>query len=65
VLKPKQLKLSYKKVIGFTAEQHNSLTILESYGVNVNSFIRSAIKEKLKKDWPVIKAEKERSKCPF
>jgi len=65
MLKPKELILSYKKVIGFTREQHKSLTILESYNVNVNDFIRSAVKEKIKKDWPKIKAEKERFKFPF
>jgi hypothetical protein len=62
---PKQLQYSYKKVIGFTEEQHKSLLIIESYNVNVNRFIRSAIKEKLKRDWPKIKAEKERFKFQF
>lgn len=65
MLKPKALKLSYKKVIGFTPEQQKSLSILESYNVNVNEFIRSAVREKLKRDWPKIKAEKERFKYPF
>lgn len=62
---PKQLQYTYKKQLGFTEEQHKSLLILESYNVNVNKFIRSAILEKLKKDWPKIKAEKERLKIPF
>ncbi len=43
----------------------NSLLILESYGVNVNQFIRLAIKEKLKRDWKSIKEKKEKIICPF
>lgn len=43
-------QLVYKKVIGFTKQQKESLQILESYGVNVNHFIRLAVKEKLQRD---------------
>lgn len=57
--------LVYKKVIGFTKYQQNSLEILESYGVNVNQFIRLAVKDKLKRDWKTIKESKEKIKCPF
>jgi hypothetical protein len=57
--------LKYKKVIGFTLKQKESLQILESYGVNVNHFIRLAVKEKLQKDWKTIKEKKEKTKCPF
>jgi len=38
-----------------TAEQKNSLKILESYKVNVSQFIRLAIKEKIKRDYKNIK----------
>lgn len=58
-------KLEYKKVIGFTKVQKESLQILESYGVNVNHFIRLAVKEKLQRDWKLIKESKEKVKCPF
>lgn len=58
-------RLEYKKVIGFTKIQQNAFKILESYGVNVNQFIRLAIKEKLKKDWKTIKEKKEKVYCPF
>ena len=58
-------KLVYKKVIGFTKVQQNALKTLESYGVNVNQFIRLAIKEKLQKDWKTIKEKKEKVYCPF
>jgi len=45
--------------------QAKSLATLKDYNVNVSQFIRMAIKEKLKRDWPKIKAEKERFKFPF
>lgn len=58
-------QLVYKKVIGFTKTQKESLQILESYGVNVNHFIRLAVKEKLQKDWKSIKESKDKIKLPF
>ena len=57
--------LNYKKVIGFTDSQKKAFETLESYGVNVNHFIRIAIKEKLARDWKQIKQPKVISKCPF
>jgi len=51
--------------VRLTETQYNSLKILKSYNVNVSQFIRSAIKEKLAKDWKQIKEKKERVKCPF
>lgn len=58
-------QLTVIKSIRFSAKQAESLAILESYGVNVNRFIRIAIKEKLAKDWKSIKEKKERIYCPF
>ncbi len=58
-------QLTKSKTIRFTENQINSLNVLESYGVNVNQFIRLAIKEKLKKDWKTIKEKKEKVYCPF
>jgi hypothetical protein len=58
-------QLVYKKVIGFTKQQQESLSILESYGVNVNQFIRVAVKDKLARDWKTIKENKLKTKCPF
>ena len=58
-------QLTKSKTIRFSETQMNSLTILESYGVNVNQFIRLAIKEKLQKDWKTIKEKKEKIICPF
>ena len=57
--------LEYKKVIGFTKSQQNAFKTLESYGVNVNQFVRIAISEKLKKDWRTIKEKKDKIICPF
>jgi len=37
----------------------------EDYNVNVSKFIRSAIREKISKDWKSIKEKKERIKTPF
>ena len=58
-------KLSYKKVIGFTETQKKAFETLESYGVNVNQFIRQATKEKLQREWKSIKEKKETIKLPF
>lgn len=58
-------QLTKAKTIRFTESQMNSLAILELYGVNVNHFIRIAIKEKLSKDWKQIKERKELIKMPF
>ncbi len=58
-------QLTKSKTIRFSETQMNSLTILESYGVNVNQFIRIAVAEKIKKDWKTIKEKKEKIICPF
>jgi hypothetical protein len=58
-------QLTKSKTIRFTEPQMNSLNILQNYGVNINQFIRLAIKEKLQKDWKLIKEKKEKIKYPF
>lgn len=58
-------KLEYKKVIGFTKVQQQAFKTLEDYGVNVNHFIRIAIKEKLQREWKSIKEKKLKNICPF
>ena len=57
--------LVYKKGIGFTKQQKEAFETLEKYDVNVNQFIRQAVKEKLQRDWKGIKEKKERIKLPF
>ena len=58
-------QLTKSKTIRFTETQMNSLNILQNYGVNINQFVRLAIKEKLQKDWKEIKEIKEKIKYPF
>jgi hypothetical protein len=62
--KPIDLQYSYKKVLGFTKQQKRTFETLEKYNVNVNQFIRAAIREKIQRDWPKIK-ESTNNKCPF
>ena len=54
-----------RQVIMISEKQANSLNTLREYDVNVSQFIRQAIKEKLKRDWPKIKEQKEKIKLPF
>jgi len=63
-MKPTELQLTYKKVISFTEQQKKSLKKLKEYDVNVNEFIRIAIREKLSREWKGIKESKD-NKCPF
>ena len=56
---------NYKKVIGFTEQQRQAFVILEDHGVNVAKFIRSAIQEKIERDWKQIKEQNEKEYCPF
>lgn len=64
-MKPIDYQYTYKKQIGFTETQRKSLETLSYYGVNVNQFIRQAIKEKLQRDWKTIKEKKNKVFCPF
>lgn len=43
----------------------SALNKLAQYDVNVPDFIRSAIHEKISREWGNIKYEKERIKLPF
>lgn len=54
--------------IRFSQTQAESLQILKKHGVVVSKFIRQAIKEKINRDWKIIKKEhkkKQEVKCPF
>ena len=63
-MKHPDYKYNIRREILINKVQYNSLKILDDYGVNVSQFIRSAIKEKLQKDWKEIKLTKN-IKCPF
>ena len=58
-------KLTVRQVIMISEKQAESLAILKQYDVNVSQFIRQAIKEKLQREWRIIKEKKERAKTPF
>ena len=63
----KPLKYGKVKVLKLSETQYNSLKKLKAYNVNVSQFIRLAIKEKLKRDYPKIMGEykKEVLNLPF
>ena len=64
-MKPKQLQLTEKKLLPLTKQQKSSLEKLAQYGVNVCQFIRDAIKDKIKSEWPEIRDKKDKEKLPF
>lgn len=63
-MKPTDLQLTYKKVLSFNETQKKALKKLKEYDVNVNEFIRIAIREKLTREWKQIKQQKD-NYCPF
>jgi len=54
-----------RQTIMISEKQSESLKILKTYKVNVSQFIRTAIKEKLQRDWKEIKESKNKEYCPF
>jgi hypothetical protein len=61
-------QLTEIKSIRFTKQQMETLKVLEAYDINVNCFIRLAIKEKIKRDWRGIKEaknDKKKERLPF
>lgn len=61
----KPLKYTKVKVIKITQTQHNTLKKLDSYKVNVSDFIRTAIQEKIKRDYHELIPKQKTSECPF
>lgn len=53
------------KTLKFTKQQINTFATLKQHGVNVQHFIRQAVKEKIQREWPEIKERKNRTKIPF
>ena len=53
------------KTVKLSKQQVNSLNVLKSYDVDISRFIRDAIAEKIKRDWKMIKDERNNSKIPF
>lgn len=58
-------QLTKNKSFRISNIQEESLNVLKSYNVNVSKFIRSAIREKIQREWKSIKEKKERIKYPF
>jgi len=51
----KMKQLTVRQVVMISEKQSKSLAILKSYDVNISKFIRIAIKEKIQRDWKIIK----------
>jgi post-segregation antitoxin (ccd killing protein) len=58
-------KLNKTKVLRISEKQHNTLLKLKSYKVDVSEFIRTAIKEKIKRDYAELLPKKQIEYCPF
>ena len=58
-------KLTIRQVIMISEKQKESLNKLAEYDVNISQFIRSAIKEKINKEWKSIKESQIKDECPF
>jgi len=61
----KTVKYTKVKVIKITETQHNTLKKLDSYQVNVADFIRTAIQEKIRRDYEFLIPKVKKSDCPF
>jgi len=59
-----QYKKSHILTVRIDGIQNDSLNILKSYNVDISKFIRQSIKEKIQRDWKIIKQPKE-EKTPF
>ena len=64
-----EYKYKNRRVILTNDIQEKAFKMMASYGVNISQFIRSAVKEKISKDWSQIKEnhknELEKKDCPF
>lgn len=53
------------KVLRISEEQHNTLIKMKSYNVDVSQFIRTAIKEKIKREYKELTPKPKKEYCPF
>ena len=58
-------KYSKIKVLRISDTQHKTLVKMKSYNVDVSEFIRTAIKEKIIRDYDELKPKEEEVYCPF
>lgn len=59
------MKYTKVKVLKITETQHNTLKKIASYNVNVSSFIRDAIKEKIEREHQDLLPKQKKQYCPF
>jgi post-segregation antitoxin (ccd killing protein) len=58
-------KYTIIKVIKITPVQHDTLKKLDSYNINVAEFIRTAISEKIKREYSNLIPKPKKEYCPF
>ena len=58
-------KRTVRQVVMISEKQKESLMKLAEYDVNISQFIRSAIKEKIQREWKTIKESKIKDECSF
>ena len=58
-------KYTKTKVIRITAEQLQTLQKMKEYNIDVGSFIRNAIKEKIKREYQELIPKPKKEFCPF
>jgi post-segregation antitoxin (ccd killing protein) len=58
-------KYTIVKVIKITPVQHDTLKKLDSYNINVSDFIRTAISEKIKREYAYLIPKPKKEYCPF
>lgn len=61
----KMKKYTKTKVIRLTEVQHQTLKKMQSYNIDVADFIRSAISEKIKREYGFLKHKEKKQKTPF
>ena len=62
---PKPLKYNKVKVIKITETQLKTLQKMKSYNVNIGNFIRSAISEKIQREYKELIPKPKKEYCPF
>lgn len=58
-------KFNKIKVLRISEMQYNTLVKMKSYNVDIANFIRTAIKEKINRDFSNLKPKKEKIETPF
>lgn len=58
-------KLNKIKVLRISQTQYNTLEKMKSRNVDVSKFIRTAIREKIKRDYKELQEQPQKQYCPF